>query len=988
MKGFLEQVAIYLHRVYGKELHRFCIVFPNIRAGLFFRKYLAQRSEKPVWAPAFRSLDSLMEEITSLTQADSLSLIFDLFQAFKQHKPTGESFEEFYFWGEMLLDDFDDVDKNLVDARDLFRNVSDLKEIDQLFDYLTEEQKNAIRVFWQDFNGGNNGALKTDFATIWPSLHPIYTTFKQQLKAKSLGYEGMIQREAVRFLREGNATHAPYEKYVFIGFNALTPCESYFFKSLQKQERAIFFWDYDDYYLANQWHEAGTFMRENLRRFPPEWNFDAQNLIDPSKHIEIISVPSDTGQAKLAGQILEKPHPLSPPHKGGEDGASSLSCGEVWERTAVVLPDEHLLLPMLSSLPEAARDINITMGYPFTYSPANSLFERLASLQKHIRIYSDGPRFYHHDVCMILYHPYIRDIIPDVANSIIKSIIEHNRIYVPSTEISGHALLQHIFVKCAKARDFSEYLPAIVSEIVAHLSLAPPPDPPQERNGLPSPEKIHANGKSFQLEYLYTLYTTLQRIRDVLAADDIDMDVQVFCRLLRKVFASLKIPFSGEPLKGLQLMGMLETRALDFDHVIILSMNEGVFPKGSPKQSFIPYNLRKGFGLTTSERYDAVSAYHFYRLIQRASNVRLIYNSAATDRNTGEMSRFLSQLVYEPAFDVQQRNITFRVNIDRDIPIVKERTDDVRRILNMYLAECGEIRQLSPSALNSYLDCRLRFYFRYIDGLTEPNEVTDEIDQSVFGKLLHKTLELIYSPFLSKEITKSDITRLQKDKQSIQQALLRAFTEDYFYAEQITDSDITGRNIIIREVLLKYVMRILEVDRDITPFTILSLEKQMKVRIPIFGAGNVAHLNMHGYIDRMDHTHNTLRIIDYKTGNARRNFASIADLFDRSKTGNHAVLQTLVYAYMTHIDRGKEYPRISSSLYIMKELFSEKHESLIYMSYQPPIDNYFDVAEEFEAELNQLLAEMFLSDMPFTQTDDPKKCLTCLYADICHRKKR
>jgi len=338
MKGFLEQTAAYLHRVYGEELHRFCIVFPNIRAGLFFRKYLAQLST--VCTPTFRSLNILMEEITGLSQADDLSLIFNLFKAYRQHTRTDESFEEFYFWGEMLLNDFDDLDKHLVDAQDLFRNVSDLKEIDLLFDYLSDDQKNAIRVFWQDFNGGNNGLFKAGFASVWTLLYPIYVEFKQQLKIKSLAYEGMIQREAVELLREGNATHTPCEKYVFIGFNALTPCESFFFQSLQKQKRAIFFWDYDDYYLTNQWHEAGAFMRENLLRFPSECDFDSHNLTscnlrsdtidlrsaicdlrtdtpenwkleiesyrlkteNSNKHIEIISVPSETGQTRLAGQ--------------------------------------------------------------------------------------------------------------------------------------------------------------------------------------------------------------------------------------------------------------------------------------------------------------------------------------------------------------------------------------------------------------------------------------------------------------------------------------------------------------------------------------------------------------------------------------------------------------------------------------------------------------------------------------------------------------
>ena len=282
MSGFLEQVAAYLHRVYGDHLHRFCIVFPNIRAGLFFRKYLALLSDKPVWAPTFRSLNSLMEEIAGLTQADNLTLIFNLYRAYMQHKPSNESFEDFYFWGEMLLNDFDDVDKHLVNARDLFRNVSDLKEIDQIFDYLTEKQKEAICIFWQDFNSGigtgytgaeHTRPLQTDFANVWKLLYPIYLTFKQQLKTKELGYEGMIQREAALLFLEGNTIHLPYEKYVFIGFNALTPCETHFLKSLQKQDRGIFFWDYDDYYLNNTWHEAGIFMRENLRNFPSEEGF-------------------------------------------------------------------------------------------------------------------------------------------------------------------------------------------------------------------------------------------------------------------------------------------------------------------------------------------------------------------------------------------------------------------------------------------------------------------------------------------------------------------------------------------------------------------------------------------------------------------------------------------------------------------------------------------------------------------------------------------
>ena len=959
-QGFLQQTADYLYRAYGDRLHRFCIVFPNIRAGLFFKKYLAGLSGKPVWSPAFHSLHSLMEQISDLTLADRFSMIFDLYQAYQQHKPTSESFDDFYFWGEMLLDDFDEVDKNMVDAKDLFRNISDLKEIEKLFDYMTEEQKNAIRLFWQNFNDGNAGIFKTEFSTIWPSLFQIYDTFRTRLKAKKLGYEGMIAREAMSMLRSGDSK-VRFEKYVFIGFNALTPCEKYFFRYLQKSDHALFFWDYDDYYVTNLWHEAGSFMRDNIRSFPQEYNAGSRNLTEQEKQIEIISVPSDTGQARMAGQILG----LYPNDTE-------------WDRTAVVLADEHLLLPVLSIIPPAIKDINITMGYPFTYSPVNSLFEHLSGLQKNARVYSDGIRFYHQDICSVLYHPYIQDIASEKANETIQHIIEHNKIYVPVSEIPDGRIFQLIFTRCDNAQAFIRYLMSVVSEIV-YCRKSMKEDGETET----AEESPH---EQYQLEYLYTFYTSLQRIKDILDSNHVNMDMPVFSRLLRKVFSSLKIPFSGEPLKGLQIMGMLETRALDFERVVILSMNEGIFPRVNPRQSFIPYHLRKGFGLTTPEQHDAVNAYYFYRLIQRARDIRLIYNSAVTDRNTGEQSRYLSQLFYEPVFKIRNRNITFHLQVDRNREIIKERNEEVQKILKCYYG-MGEVRRtLSPSALNSYLDCRLRFYFRYVEGLEEADKVADEVDKSIFGKLLHKTMQLLYEPYENLEINTNVLTRIQKNHAAINEAMLQAFAEDYFYVPKVTDRDINGRNIIIKEVLSKYVHRILEVDKT-APFMVHTLEKRLDVQIPVTSPSEGVMLNVGGYIDRLDNVGDTLRIIDYKTGNAKRMFTSVPDLFDREKSDNHAVMQTLVYAYMVR-QAYPQFTRISPVLYIVKDLFENKYDPRIRISRRLPIENYFDISDIFEAELNELLSEIFLSDTPFTQTTDEKKCLTCLYADICHRKHR
>jgi CRISPR/Cas system-associated exonuclease Cas4 (RecB family) len=933
--------------MYGDRLSRFCIVFPNIRAGLFFRKYLAELSAQPLWSPAFRSVNALFEELTGWKHAERIAMVFDLWQAYRACRLSEESFEAFYFWGEMLLNDFDDVDKSLTDARDLFRNVSDLKEIDVLFDYLTREQKEAIRMFWRDFGDGKT-PMKDTFSLVWSSLHAMYVTFKQRLRDKSVGYEGMLQREAVERIRRGEARLDAYEKYVFIGFNALTACEKRFFKTLQQSGKAIFFWDTDNYYLDNKWHEAGVFLRDNVRQFPSEQQPDKKPFAGFCGHIEVISVPSETGQAEMMAQILD-----------------ALPNDTDWSRVAVALPDEHMLLPVLSSLPAKIKDVNITMGYPFVYSLANSLFERLALLRQRLRNNAGVVWFYHRDVDMILHHPYVQRIVGDDAGRISRSLIQLNCIYVEASELAAHSLLRKIFRECSNPGDFTAYLMEIVSEIAGNI----------RKDG----GELSVNDR-YAMEYLYTLHIELQKIDNILTGNDIHADMPMFIRLVRQVLASVKIPFNGEPLKGLQVMGMLETRALDFDTVIILSMNEGIFPAPHHFPSFIPYHLRKGFGLSVSEHQDCVSAYCFYRLMQHAANVKLIYNSAATSRNSGEVSRFITQMRYEPdVFNVSEYHAPFRIRPTADAVIVKERTEKVRKILDLYLSEGENRKMLSPSALNTYLDCPLRFFFRYIDELKEPEEPAQEIEPNDFGKLLHSMMEQLYLPHTGKMMEPADIRRIADDVGNIRRTLLKAFSKEYFH-KNINDSDISGRNIIIREVLMKYVGRILEVDEKAAPFTILSVEKKLHVRIP---AGN-RQVNMYGVIDRLEQTSKGLRIIDYKTGSAGRNFAGVVGLFDRYGAGNHAAMQTLVYARMVHADL-PEQQHICPGLYVTKELFAGDYDPRLYIPKQLLLDNYFSIAGEFEKELDALLAEIFLGEQPFIRTNNEKKCQNCPYAEICHR---
>ncbi|MDR0713130.1 MAG: PD-(D/E)XK nuclease family protein [Bacteroidales bacterium] len=965
-KGFLEETAEYLHRTYGERLQHFCIVFPNIRAGLFFKKYLAELADRPVWAPAFRSIRLLMEEITGWTTADRLTMVFILYQAFREHARINENFEEFYFWGDMLLDDFDDIDKNLTDANDslidageIFRNIHDLKEIDRLFDYLTETQKEAIRLFWQEFNDGK-APLKEHFSLIWGALHPVYLSFKKRLREKSIAYEGMMQREAVRLADGGYRQSC--EKYVFIGFNFLSKCEKKMLKILQKAGKALFFWDTDEYYIRHEWHEAGVFLRENIKMFPQEQTFDTQHLTGNDKRITAISVPSETGQTQVAAQILSRL-----PKTEGTDRS----------RTAVVLPDEHLLLPMLSAIPQnetgvdATRDINITMGYPFVYSPAHSLFERLAALQLH----AAAGRFYHRDVSALLHHPYVLSVAGTAATTVVRQMTERNRVYIPVEELTIHPLFRKIFGTCKGAQELTLWMMDVIAEIAGNLQNDETREP--------------TAAEQYTSEYLYTFYTSLQRMADTLSENDRNgelqnMEIKVFIRLLRQMLASVKIPFNGEPVKGLQIMGILETRALDFDTVIILSMNEGIFPNPRRNPSFIPYHLRKGFGLTLFEQHDAASAYNFYRLIQRASQVYLIYNSAPAEKNQGEMSRFLSQLRYEPAFNLLMRDFTFDIRPDRTGEIVKERTEEVRQILQRYCLQEEGKTTLSPSALNCYLDCRMQFYFRYIEQLKQKDEIKDEIDPSIFGLLLHRMMEKLYAGFTGKEVSHDDLTQLLHDRERLNKTLLEAFAELFFHTESISDSDISGRNIIIREVLLKYVRRIIETDVRETPFKIIGLEQRIETAVPLV-AGRTVSVNMGGYIDRLEETQNAaLRIIDYKTGKAGRNVPDISQLFDRDHTDHHAAMQTFVYAMMT----GLVYPSVrivTPTLYVIRELFSDSFDPSVRLAGRP-VDNYYALADEFRKELNDLLTEMFLSDTPFTQTSDIKKCRYCLYAEFCRRK--
>ncbi|MDD4033149.1 MAG: hypothetical protein PHS48_07890, partial [Bacteroidales bacterium] len=639
--SFLEEVASYLYGHYEDSLENFCLVFPNKRAGLFFSKYLAGKSQKPIWAPDFRSINELMLEKSGWQIADDLSLLFTLYGIYCKH--TGEviSFEEFYSWGEVILSDFDDLDKYMVHAGDLYRNLSDLKQMDEMFDYLTREQKNLISSFWAQFQDDPKYKIKAKFSSVWPKLSLMYEDFRKNLSDTGCVYEGMAYRQCIQDLAGTGPEAFPAGKYIFIGFNALNACEIELFKYLKGKNKALFFWDYDDYYIQNLWHEAGFFMRDNLKRFPMPSDFRARTQgLSEAKTIRIHAVPSETGQTRVMNEMLSDP---------GNQEKDPV-------QTAVILPDEQVLLPVLQNLPDTIPEVNISMGYPLSSSPAGSLFEKLSLLQRKRVVRNAKIFFRHQELIDIFNHPYIKTITNFYPDPLTEKIRLQNQIWLTRDEIIGQTDPDSLEIMSILVRECTDGFSYVgwLSEICS-LCL----DTPEEES---SPESI------CHREYLYVLLTALKRFEQIFSTAGFAVNIETCWKILRKNLKGLRVPFKGEPLNGLQIMGILETRAIDFDRIIILSMNEGIFPRAAVMASFIPYSLRKGFGLTTYEHQDAMFAYYFYRLLQRASEVDLIYNSASNEEGQSEKSRYLSQLQYENIFQpLIENKYAFEINIPERI---------------------------------------------------------------------------------------------------------------------------------------------------------------------------------------------------------------------------------------------------------------------------------------------------------------------------------
>ncbi|MBP5770216.1 MAG: PD-(D/E)XK nuclease family protein [Bacteroidaceae bacterium] len=952
MKTFLQHVAASLLQKFGTDLSHVTVVFPGKRASLFLDQALASCSTTPVWTPRYRTISELFQQASSYTLCDAVEAVCRLHLSYKRYVEDPQPLDKFYSWGEVLLADFDDVDKHLVDAKRLFANIHDIKALDDN-SYITKEQEHALSSFFSNFSLEGNTELKQRFLRLWNQMGNIYNDYLQRLRADGLLYEGALQRDVVDRLTQAckKGTEPvglrPYAfeaetTFAFVGFNVLNGVEQALFDELQKRHQALFYWDYDKAYIRQN-HEAGLFIRRNLSRYGNELSEDCFDNFGHEKQLTFVTASSENAQAR------DIPHWLS----------ENLTPQE--NQTAIVLCNEQLLQPVLHSIPSNTNPekkqpsvscstvspsscqrtphaVNITMGFSLTDTPLYSFLNALLLLQ------TDGYDSAHHR-----FRP-----------ALLKAVERH-----PFAPLVGEEAWKR---QAGNGANLIAYLLDILARLAPHFA----------------DNSIY---QQLYAEATFQAFTAITRLLDLMGGDHplLIVSDQTLRRLLRSVLQSITIPFHGEPAIGLQVMGLLETRALDFEHLLLLSVGEGFLPKAVSETSFIPYHLREAFGLTTLPDKIAVYAYYFYRLIQRAQHVTFIYNESNAGTRQNEMSRFLRQLQAETSFPINHLQLQAASQAPLHLPIIKEKTPEVMQRLRSLFDNTGlteHRRLLSPSALNTYTACPLRFYYRYVQGLRIDPDPQDGLDAILFGNIFHRAAELVYRQLTSAGniIHAHDIEPLlDSGAQRLQPFVRKAFREQFFRERP---EIYNGILIIALRVIQTYLLQLLRYDHRHAPIHILGLEVPRTTTLHIDGL----ELDTGGIIDRLDRVAdpalpggNVIRVIDYKTGGFPASVATLEKLFTQSSQKEEYFFQTILYA---SIVAHQEQQPVTPCLFFVHHARSADYSPQLRLARQT-ITDVRTIADEFQSHLHSLISTIFDPKTPFTQTERTDNCTHCHYSHLC-----
>lgn len=995
MTPFLELVARDLVGKWGNNLSNIVIVLPGKRATLFFDQQLFMAAGGPVWSPRYLTIDQLFMQFSPYERCQPIRLACLLYNIYKEtmlESGTDESklmsLDNFYGWAEIMLSDFDDVDKHMVEARKLFLNARDLAEMSDP-DFLTDEQRRALEEFFSSLKIESQSELRRHFLEIWNVMPQIYDRLNRELRDEGLGYTGAIYRDVAEKLKRHEQDLPEGKHYAFVGFNVLDDVEEILFQALQEAGRASFYWDYDRYYLSAP-HEAGVFMRRNLKKFPnalPEELFN--ELTTNGKRITFLAATTDNAQIRYLPHWIDE------------------KITEPENDTAIILCDEGLMRPLLSSIPgkndaqraeragikRVPRQLNVTMGFPLTDTPVFGYLMALLDLQTYGWDAALG-RFRASFLSRVTTHPFWQD---------------------------GEATYQ--------ADDH-----AMIDWLLAQMKRLSP----------------HVSGKSLKDEKLSQLYTesifqcycVLNQFRELLDDPAFQVLRTTLYRLMRRAFSTISVPFHGEMTHGLQVMGLLEARNLDFRHIVMTSVEEGFLPKPADDTSLIPYCLKSAFNLSTIERKTAVFAYYFYRTIQRAEDITLIYNDNSNGISQREQSRFLRQLRVESGLDIEFRRLEPKLRTERIQPIeIRKTAEVIETMCRRFDTRQGGMHDLSPSALGTYLTCPLRFYYQNVACLSVPRQPEEEIDFRLLGTLFHDSAEMMYNHLPktkdgSSQITKQDLQLLMKadyadmcnpgKKLPLYCAYIDlAFWVDCFYANEydaytqreerdrllnpilesashnefihkvkqlysgegsgVGGSHFSGITIIIRNVLDRMIKSLLRWDTSHAPFEVFGLERSVHGVVSLNGHD----LRVGGKIDRMDIINQPdgtrlLRILDYKTGSApKTKIKSIEDIFAVPQISNsHYYLQTFLYCALM---RDRQALPVCPALYYVREAGDEHYDPVLQLDGKP-VDFNAETSAEFSKHLKGLLAEIFNPDVPFTQTTQPDvDCTYCDFKQLCNR---
>ncbi|MCR5560850.1 MAG: PD-(D/E)XK nuclease family protein [Bacteroidales bacterium] len=940
MKEFLRQVAEHYYAG-ASDGDRLCFVFPNRRATGFFKKYLGEvvaRQGRVTLSPDCFTMNDFFARVTGSHRADRIKQLLLLHECYSALVPNPEPLDDFLYWGGVMLGDFDDVDKYLADPEKLWKNVEEFKGMQDL-SFLSPDQEAAVKEFLGHFR--SDTPVKRDFLHIWNILLPLYRSFNQKLSEEGLSYEGGIYRALADRLSGESVTDILAErfeadtKFVFTGLNALNECEKKLLLAMKKAGVAEFCWDFSSEEIRDPQNKSSLFMARNVEVFGQALPPDTAQISRPEVHV--LSVPSSVGQAKQLPEILSR--------CGGPHGTG----------TAIVLPDEGLLVPVLNSIPEEIQDINVTMGYPVRGSEWMALLGLLGALQQSLRDTPSGAAFYHRQVWAIFSNGVFKSALTEEESERCEAIKAAAKFYIPSEEFTSGPLLEAVF---RKAEDNGKYLEKII------LLLA------EAFRGKSS--------RAMELEFAMHSWKVLTRLREL----NPPVSEKTWWRLYGQLLSAEAVPFKGEPLRGMQIMGPLETRALDFDNLVILSCNEGVFPRRSVASSFIPPELRKGFGLPTYEYQDAIWAYYFYRLIQRAGKVWLVFDSRTEGIRSGEESRFIKQLELLYGFDVKRHLASCPVgglSIADSIPKTEE---DLRKMEE-------EGFHLSASSIRNYLSCQASFYYSAIKGLGKPEEVDENLDAGMLGSVLHAAMHALYSSNPD-EADEKKLQALESVSRGYLEKLLERGNEAVIREQvrmriklQLGAPEVTGRNLVYEEILCKYVRRILEKDLEllekegVPSFRILGLEK--------FRRTSIGGFEFVGFIDRIDSfAPGTIRVVDYKSGHVSDEELEVTEanavkavdaLFGKDNSKRPGIaLQMYLYDRMMEPERGGRV--LLNSVYPARKLFTEGVRNTL------PCKAF---AEALEPRLLETLGSMRDLSQPWQRTSDAKTCEWCDFKKICGR---